>query len=144
MAAIADAPRVFYLTAPGRGYFLETGYAALGSFEPQQAGSFNAQSLTGVYDFGTGAPSSAATVGSSGVISTNGAGSLTLTPDAGLGSGGQMQAGPSQTAAYALTDAAAGRFTINTAVLYALSPDRLLRLDLDPGSASPTVGSMQR
>ena len=144
LAAIAGAPRVFYLSAPGRGYFLETGYAALGSFEPQAGSPFSSATLNGSYDFGTGTASTGASDSGSGVMLANGSGSITITADAGLDSGGQLTTGASQTAAYLLSDAAAGRFTANGVVLYALSPDRLLRLDENTSVQAPAVGSVQR
>ena len=144
-ATAAGTSRVFYLVAPDRGYFLETSYAALGSFEPQTAGAVSRGSLSGSYRYGTGTPSTAASVGSSGALQADGSGSATVTPDAGLSSGhASAQAAVSQTVPYALTDAVAGRFSVGSTVLYAISPDRLLRLDLTAGAASPAVGSVQR
>ncbi len=140
----AGAPRVFYLIAPNRGYFLETGYAALGSFEPQAGAPFSGASLSGTYRFGTGAPSSAVSVGSSGVALANGSGSAVFTLDTGLTSQGLLGTGASQTNAYSLTDAVAGRFSMGTSVLYSLSPNRFVQIDLSPNAVSPSVGLMQR
>ena len=144
LTPVATAPRVFYLVSPGRGYFLETGYAALGSFEPQSAGSFSNASLSGTYRFGTGAPSGASSTGRSGLVTANGDGTLGVTPDAGLDADGLSVSGASLAVSYSLTDAVAGRFSTSTTLFYALSPNRLLQLDVDPNTASPSIGTMQR
>ena len=144
LTATAAASRVFYLVAPDRGYFLETGYAALGSFEPQAAVSFSSASLSGIYRFGTGSPASASSTGSSGIAVADGASRLQVTPDAGLNASGQPVTGTSQTLTYALTDTVAGRFTANNLLLYALSPNRFLQINVDPSVVAPSIGTMQR
>ena len=67
-----------------------------------------------------------------------------LTPDAGLSSQGLLLTGTSKTTQYLLTDADAGRFTLSTAAVYALSPNRLIQIDLGANAVSPSVGTMQR
>ena len=144
LTAASTAPRVFYLVSPDRGYFLETGYAALGSFEPQAAGPFSKASLSGTYRFGTGAPSSATSTGSSGVATADANGTLVVAPDAGLNATGLLAAGSNQTLTYAVTDTVAGRFSTGTVLMYAISPNRFLQIDVDPAAVAPSVGTMQR
>lgn len=135
------APRVFYLAAPGQGYFLETGYAGLGNFEPQIGAPFSAATFDGSFVYGTAPASSLASINSSGIITANGAGQATsiLDLNVGVGTINLLQLGVTNTSNYTLTDATAGRFTMGTSVIYAINPDRFVLLDTNPLTTSPSV-----
>ncbi|WP_353069006.1 putative Ig domain-containing protein [Tunturibacter empetritectus] len=135
------APRVFYLISPDNAYFLETGYAGLGNFEPQTGAPFSNATLDGTFVYGTTPASSLAGVNGSGTITANGAGSATSTLDLNVGVGtiNVLQLGVTSTMNYNLTDATAGRYTYGTSVLYAISPSRFVLLDTSILSTSPSV-----
>jgi Putative Ig domain len=135
------APRVFYLISPDRGYFLETGYAGLGNFEPQTGAPFSNATLNGTFVYGTAPASTLAGVNGSGTITANGAGSATSTLDlnVGVGTVNLLELGVSSTSTYVLTDATAGRYSYGTSILYAISPTRFVLLDTGILSTSPSV-----
>ncbi len=135
------APRVFYLAAPGQGYFLETGYAGLGNFEPQTGAPFSVATFNGSFVYGTAPASSLASINSSGIITANGAGQATsiLDLNVGVGTINLLQLGVTNTSNYTLTDATAGRFTMGTSVIYAINPNRFVLLDTSPLTTSPSV-----
>ena len=67
-------PRVFYLSSQNTGYFLETGYAAVGNLQDQTGGPYTvANTFTGNYVFASTPPGSALSINSSGVVDSNGA-----------------------------------------------------------------------
>jgi hypothetical protein len=132
---------VFYLISPDRGYFLETGYAGLGNFEPQTGAPFSNATFKGTFVYGTAPASTLASVNGSGTITANGAGSATSTLDlnVGVGTVNLLELGVSSTSSYSLTDATAGRYAYGTSVLYAISPTRFVLLDTGILSTSPSV-----
>ncbi|WP_229738970.1 beta strand repeat-containing protein [Edaphobacter dinghuensis] len=135
------APRVFYLVGPNQGYFLETGYAGLGNFDPQIGAPFSIASFDGTFVYGTAPASSLASINSSGVIVANGAGQATSTLDlnVGLGTVNLLQLGVTSTSNYTLTDATAGRFTMGTSVIYEIAPGNFVLLDTNPVTTSPSI-----
>jgi hypothetical protein len=139
----APAPRVFYLSSPNAGYFLETGYAAVGRLEAQTGAPFTlANTFTGTYVYGNAPASSAASIDSSGVIVSNGAGHATTTLDnnVGVGTINVLQLGTTATYPYTAPDAY-GRFTLGTTglVIYAITPNRFVLLDTSALTTSPAV-----
>jgi hypothetical protein len=139
----APAPRVFYLSSPNAGYFLETGYAGVGKLEAQTGAPFTlANTFTGTYVYGNAPASSAASVDSSGVIVSNGAGQATSTLDMNVGVGtiNILQVGTTSTYPYTVPNAY-GRFTLgpNGIVIYAITPSRFVLLDTNPLTTSPAV-----
>jgi hypothetical protein len=136
------APRVFYLSAPNHGYFLETGYAGLGNLEAQTGAPFTlGNTFTGTYVYQGLPAASAASIDASGVIASNGSGSATSTLDTNIGVGNLnvIQLGTTQTSPYTAPDAN-GRFTLNgTTVLYAITPNRFVLLDTNALTTSPSV-----
>jgi hypothetical protein len=139
------APRVFYLTAPNAGYFLETSYAGLGKFEAQTGSPFSeATTFTGTYVYGSAPASSLASIDTSGVIASNGKGSATSTLDLNVGVGtlNIIQLGQTSTQPYSTPNATSGRFTLGAdgyIVLYAITPNRFVLLDTNPLTTSPSV-----
>src|SRR6202012_453290 len=77
----APSPRIFYLIAPNRGYFLESGYAGLGQFEPQSGSPFSSATLNGDFLEQTVPASSLAGINTSGYFTANGSGSVNYTLD---------------------------------------------------------------
>lgn len=132
---------MLYLAAPNQGYFLETGHAGLGNFEPQTGTPFNAATFDGSFVYGTAPASSLASINSSGVITANGTGQASSTLDLNIGVGtlNLLQLGVMNTSNYTLTDATAGRFTMGTSVIYAINPNRFVLLDTNPLTTSPSV-----
>lgn len=142
------APRVFYLVAPGQGYFLESGYAGLGHFEPQTGAPFTLGSLNGTYVEGTIPASSLASINTSGFFTADGNGNANSTLDANVGVGtiNVLQLGTTSTTTYSLSDsnnspATTGRYLLGdgTTVIYAISPNRFVLLNTSPLTTSPSV-----
>jgi hypothetical protein len=142
--------RVFYLTAPNQGYFLETSYAGLGHFEPQTGAPFSNATLNGTYIFGTIPASSLASLNSSGYVTADGAGHATYTVDENVGVGtlNVLQLGVTGATTYSLSDnnanvtaATAGRYVLadGTTVIYAISPGRFVLVDTNALTTSPSV-----
>jgi hypothetical protein len=139
----APAPRVFYLSSPSAGYFLETGYAAVGKLEAQTGAPFTlANTFTGTYVYGSAPAGSVASVDSSGIIVSNGAGQATSTLDQNVGVGtlNILQLGVTSTNPYTPPDAY-GRFTLGGSglVIYAVTANRFVLLDTNPLTTSPSV-----
>jgi hypothetical protein len=139
------APRVFYLSSANTGYFLETSYAGLGKLELQTGAPFSeAITFTGTYVYGSAPASSLASIDSSGVIVSNGAGTATTTLDMNIGVGtiNVIELGQTSTQPYTTPNATSGRFTLGTAgnvVIYAITPNRFVLLDTNPLTTSPSV-----
>jgi large repetitive protein len=144
------SPRVFYLVAPNDGYFLETGYAGLGQFEPQTGAPFSNATLNGTYVVGNIPASSLATSDSSGSFTADGNGNATYTLDENIGVGtiNVLQLGQTGATTYHLSDpnnivtaATAGRYVLGdgTTVIYAISPGRFVEVDTNPLTISPGV-----
>jgi hypothetical protein len=136
------APREFYLISPDSGYFLETGYAGLGRFEPQSGSPFNLGSLDGTYVYASLPAASLASINTSGILLADGAGHATTTADLNVGVGtiNVLQTDVTSTSTYHLTDATAGRFVLGTTiVLYEIAPGRFVLVDTNVLTTSPTI-----
>jgi hypothetical protein len=137
--------RVYYLSSPETGYFLETSYAGLGKFEAQTGAPFSeANTFTGTYVYGSTPASSLASIDSSGYIVSNGHGSATSTLDlnVGVGTVNVIELGQTSTQTYTAPNSTTGRFTLGPAgtdVIYAITPNRFVLLDTDPLTTSPSV-----
>jgi hypothetical protein len=135
--------RVYYLSSPETGYFLETSYAGLGKFEAQTGSPFSeANTFTGTYVYGMAPASSLASIDSSGIIVSNGAGKATTTLDENVGVGtiNVIELGLTSTQAYTAPDPTTGRFTLGASdVIYAITPNRFVLLDINPTATSPSV-----
>ncbi|MGI4758664.1 MAG: beta strand repeat-containing protein, partial [Janthinobacterium lividum] len=142
LGGTTPAPRVVYLTSPDAGYFLETGYAALGTLEAQTGQPFSLQTLNGTFVYSTVPASTLATVNSSGVFAADGQGHATSTLDenVGIGTLNVLQLGIAGSANYFLTDAIAGRYLLGTSrVIYAIVPGRFVLLEADAVSTTPYI-----
>ncbi|WP_260735086.1 beta strand repeat-containing protein [Tunturiibacter lichenicola] len=137
----APAPRVFYLSSPNHGYFLESGYAGLGNLEAQTGAPFTTATFDGTFVYGTTVAASLASINASGNLVANGAGSATSTIDSNVGVGNinVLQLGVTSTQAYTLTDATAGRYTYGTDVIYAITPTRFVLVDTSALTTSPSI-----
>jgi len=137
----APAPRVFYLSAPNQGYFLESGYAGLGNIEAQTGAPFTAATFSGTFVYGTTPAASLVSIDSSGTLVSTGAGSATSTIDQSveLGNINVLTLGSTSTQAYTLTDATAARYTYGTDVIYAITPTRFVLVDTNPLTTSPSI-----
>jgi hypothetical protein len=142
--------RVFYLTAPNQGYFLETGYAGLGQIEAQTGAPFGLATLKGTYVEGTIPASSLASINTSGYLIADGAGNAhyTIDENVGVGTLNALQLGVTTATTYILSDpnsnvpaATAGRYVLadGTTVIYAISPGRFVLVDTNPLTTSPGV-----
>ncbi|WP_254064026.1 putative Ig domain-containing protein [Granulicella sp. S190] len=140
-AGPAPAPRVFYLSAPDHGYFLESGYAGLGNLEAQTGAPFTTATFDGTFVYGTTAAASLASINASGNIVANGTGSATSTVDENLGVGNinLLSLDVTSTNPYTLTDAIAGRYTYGTDVIYAITPTRFVLVDTNALTTSPSI-----
>jgi hypothetical protein len=135
-------PRVLYLSAPNQGYFLETGYAGLGTISPQTGAPFSLATLKGTYVYASTAAGSAASTNSSGTFTSDGAGnsSSTIDQNVGVGTVNILQLGNPFNTTYTLTDPTAGRYLLGTnTVIYAISPTRFALVDTSPATTSPSI-----
>jgi len=135
-------PRIVYLSAPDKGYFLESSYAGIGNIEAQTGSPYSAASFDGTYVYGGTAASSVASINSSGTITANGAGTETSTVDENIGVGtiNVLELGEAGTGTYTTPNATTGRFTLNTTdVIYVISPGRLVMVDTSALTTSPTI-----
>ena len=122
------SPRVAYLYSINAGYFLETGYAALGTMENQTGAPYSLGTLDGTYVEATTPAASAASANTSGTFTADGASNATTTLDenVGVGTVNIIQFGTPGTVAYTLSDPSAGRFVLsNDQVVYAINPGPL-------------------
>ena len=135
-------PREFYLVSPGSGYFLETGYAGLGRFEPQTGSPYTLASLNGTYVYASLPAASLASINTSGIFTADGAGDATTLSDMNIGIGtfNVLKTDVANTSTYHLTDAIAGRFIYNTTVvIYEIAPGRFVLVDINPLTTSPSI-----
>ena len=142
LSPLPPLPREFYLVSPGRGYFLETSYAGLGQFEPQTGSPFTRASLDGRYVYASLPAASLASINSSGILVSDGAGNATTTTDlnVGLGTINVLETNVTSTSVYHLTDTTAGRFVVGpTIVLYEIAPGRFVLVDTNALTTSPTI-----
>jgi hypothetical protein len=142
LSTAPPAPREFYLISPDSGYFLETGYAGLGRFEPQSGNPFSLGSLDGTYVYASLPAGSLASINTSGILVADGAGHATTTADLNVGVGtiNVLQTDVTSTSTYHLTDATAGRFVLGTTiVLYEIAPGRFVLVDTNVLTTSPTI-----
>jgi hypothetical protein len=135
--------RVYYLSSPETGYFLETSYAGLGKFEAQTGAPFSeANTFTGTYVYGMAPASSLASIDSSGVIVSHGNGTASTTMDmnVGVGTVNVIELGVMSNQTYTAPNATTGRFTLSPSdVIYAITPNRFVLLDTNPLTTSPSV-----
>jgi hypothetical protein len=142
--------RVVYLVGPNKGYFLETGYAGLGQFEPQTGAPFSLATLHGTYVESTIPASSLASINASGYFIADGAGNAnyTLDENVGVGTLNVLQLGTNGSTTYSLSDpnnivtpATAGRYVLadGTTVIYAISAGKFVIVDTNPLTTSPGV-----
>jgi hypothetical protein len=145
------APRVFYLSSQNTGYFLETGYAAVGQLEDQTGGPFTgANTFTGNYVFASTPPGSAVSINSVGVVQSNGVpagsqtgiGSAQVTEDSvvQVGDLNILSLGTSSTEPYGPIDPTTGVFTLgpaSTYTVYTINPNQFVLID--PSLTSPSV-----
>ncbi len=144
----APAPRVFYLSSPNTGYFLESGYAGLGNLEPQTGAPFTEGTFSGTFVYGSTTAASLASINSAGYIVANGsAGTATsvLSQNIGVGNINLLQLTTTPAMPFTLLDpttgdpATTGRYTFGTDVIYAINPNRFVLVDIGPLTTSPTV-----
>jgi hypothetical protein len=142
LSTAPPAPRELYLISPDSGYFLETGYAGLGRFEPQSGTPSTLASLDGTYVYASLPAASLASINTSGIFVANGTGSATTTSDTNIGVGtiNVLQTNVTSTSTYHLTNAADGRFVFDTTVvLYEIEPGRFVLVDTNALTTSPGI-----
>ncbi len=144
----SDTPsRVFYLAGPGRGYFMETGYAALGKFEPQASDPASMASFAGMYTYSPLVSAKGPTNERLGLLDSDGRGTASFQlDDAPSYPSGKALSASTSTANYILTDSVAGRFMFSSGgeVFYRVSSDRYVSLDTDLTGTSASVSVMER
>ena len=135
-------PRTVYLVSPQNGYFLETGFAGLGRFEPQTGTPSTLGSLDGTYVYASLPAASLASINTNGIFVADGAGKATTTNDLNIGVGtiNVLQTDVTTTANYTLNNAAEGRFILGTTiVLYEIAPGRFVLVDTNALTTSPSI-----
>jgi hypothetical protein len=139
---LPPAPREFYLVSPNNGYYLETGYAGLGRFEPQTGSPFSLGTLDGTFIYASLPASSLASINTSGIFTADGAGNATTEADLNIGVGtiNVLETNLTTTATYHLTDATAGRYLLGaTTVIYAIAPGRFVLVDTNILTTAPSI-----
>jgi hypothetical protein len=116
--------------------FIATG--AGGYFEPQAVTTFTADSFSGSYSLGVVDPAASSVVTQSGVVTSTGAGSLSVVEDQDA----SATLSPDQTSTATYTVAANGRVALtaqstHAPVLYLVSPTKALWLDVS--SSVPAI-----
>ncbi|WP_158793256.1 putative Ig domain-containing protein [Granulicella sp. L60] len=152
LGANPPAPRTFYLTAPNKGFFLESGFAGLGNFEGQiNQATFTVADFDGTFVYGSLPAATLAGINTSGSIHADGAGNATSVTDlnVGLGSLNILDLDVTSSGTYTInstpplfstfSDANAGRFVYGTNVIYEISPTRFVLMDTNLITTSPTV-----
>ena len=145
-------PSVFYLAGSNTGFLLEgpamngPSQALSGSFEEQSPGPFGPSLLVGDFFLGTITPATADTLNLSGVLGTDGAGGLTGTVDVGFSEGNNVD--QPITGNYALASDGRGTLTLispgaNT-VFYAISPQKLVAIDVDGAVTGAAVIALEK
>jgi hypothetical protein len=134
--------RIFYLASPGRGFFLNTNYAALGKIEPQVSEFVNLSSFTGSYTYSS--PANTSSTGTNRVDS-DGRGRATLLLDSTASNGVGSSTGTTTTS-YTVTDAAAGRFALlsGAQIFYRTSSTRFIAVNTDPQATTSVISVIQR
>jgi large repetitive protein len=138
----APAPREFYLISPNSGYFLETGYAGLGRFEPQTGTPSTKASLDGTYVYASLPAGSLASINTSGIFVANGAGKATTTADLNIGVGtiNVLETDVTTASTYHVSSGPDGRFVFDTTVvLYEIEPGRFVLVDTNALTTSPSI-----
>lgn len=148
-------PRVFYLVGPNQGYFLESGYAGIGQFEPQTGSPFTLATLSGTYVEGTIPAASLANINTSGFFTADGKGNVpnfTLDENIGVGTINVLQLGVTGSTTYNLSDtspnnpATTGRYLLGdgTTVIYAISPNRFVLVNTNVLATAPGVSLLYK
>jgi large repetitive protein len=136
--------REFYLVSPNRGYFLETGYAGLGEFEPQTGTPFSLASFDGSYIYASPPAASLASINTTGVITSDGLGNTNSTLDTNIGIGtiNVLETSVTSSSTYLLLppDTTTGRFALGaTVVFYEIAPGRFVLVDTNALTTSPSI-----
>jgi hypothetical protein len=146
-----NVPRIFYLTGPGKGYFLETGYAGLGYLEPQTGGPYTLANFNGTFVYGSLPPATAVGINSNGFLHADGAGNITSTLDTNVSVGALnvLTLGTNGTGVYTYSSnlasgdstdpATVGRYAYGSNAIYEIGPGRFVLVDTNPLATSPTV-----
>ena len=141
-------PSYFYMAGNNRGFLLlgpamnGPSQALSGSFGPQSGGPFGTSSLAGNFFFGSITPATRNTLSFAGVMTMDGSGGVSGTADIGTSEGnavGQAVAGN-----YAVAADGRGTLTLTSPsaslVFYALSPQKLVAIDVDADlTESPVI-----
>jgi hypothetical protein len=135
-----NAP-VIYLSATNQGFILGGGVTApSGIVEPQSAGPFSNNSVSGAYFLGTETPGCECVPEESGVATANGAGGLTGTLDSGR-FGGLLQGNqPLPVSLYSVSSDGTGNVGASTALIV-VSPNKFLWMD---ASINPAVTILEK
>lgn len=142
-------PEMFYMVSPNKAFLLEGTVATPGSevtagtFEGQSGGPFSDSSLSGAFAGGTFAPGAIAVTDETGEFTADGAGNLAGTADQSSASG--LLPDNAVTGTYSV--AGNGRTTVTvtstgggTAVLYFLSPTKVVGISESPGALPSLPG----
>lgn len=142
-----STPLVAYLEAPNQGMVVGTGSGvSSGNLSAQAPGPYSDTSLSGAYIIGTSAAPSSASALQSGVLTSSGTGVLTATADS-LAPGRVTGHLPLKTQAlqneYSVGPNGQGVIT-GGSVVYMISADKGVVVDVTPGNASGTVSRIEK
>ena len=139
---IKPSARVAYLSGPNQGYFLESGYAALGMLLPQSGAPFSNASLHGRLVRAAVPAGTLTAADSVGTLLADGAGNATWTTDenGSVGNANLLNLDLTGTATYNATDVVAGRYQLSTnEVIYAVTPERYVVLEPESAQNSASI-----
>ena len=131
-------PPVFYLVGANQGFVVGTdSNATTGFFEPQSGGPFSNVSANGDFFFGVTTPVNANVSDDSGVVTFNGAESVTGTSDSSKTSG--LSADQALADTYTISSSGRGTTTTSGSIFYVISPSKIVFIDGVAGASNSSI-----
>jgi hypothetical protein len=134
---------VIYLFAQNEGFLVQmTSTVATGTIDGRSVGPFTNASLSGNYSFGDISPVLNTTTLSSGVVTADGAGSLSGTLD--LNDNGTLAGGQALSTTYSVSSNGRTVIGSNAEILYIISPTKAVYMPIASGTVDPAITSLDQ
>ncbi len=138
VTAAGSTVSALYLVSPGMAFILNTdSNAGTGFLEPQSAGPLSNSSINGRFFFGDPSPSCCGTPAISGVATLN-AGVMNLTSDTDQ-LGMPLVYAQTSTDTYSISPNGRGTTGSGNEVIYIVSPNKFVVIDVNPSDTLPTI-----
>ncbi len=138
VTAAGSTVSALYLVSPGVAFILNTdSHAGTGFLEPQSAGPFSNSSINGSFFFGDPSPACCGTAAISGVATLN-AGVMNLTSDIDQFLMPRVY-GQTSTDTYSISPNGRGTTGSANEVIYIVSPNKFVVIDVNPSDTRPTI-----